>query len=565
MRNLIRRPDEEATPETFVPAGKQPHVKAAGAAASRTYSILRDPNSSDEAKAAAQRAQDAAGKAWSLEGEGKREEAVEAAQEAEQAAREAERLAGGEAAGVEEETEVRSPSQDDEETQPVAPGEERSFESNTEPVDKPFEAPQSDSEHSKFFHEEGEKAREQLNGLAGNLREAMDLANSGDTAGADTKVQEAAASMREVGARIERAINTALKEGMYQNVSEERHRQALQSAMNLIQEAETGGGDPKKRAEALARAIGGLRQSNIDVGSNAVRNGDAWAKINDPRTKALQATGSLKDRLDDIPDLSADADWRTGLEETRNGADAAKAEFEERLRDINISEEDMREIEEEVNSAVQELERKLKDAEAKAGQKKNREAFRSLQSGINDLKSMWEKFLQRVEQAAMQEAKSLTPARMLVKNVMDRVLGRTNTKPDSAHLILKDLAKSVPTKTRMLEPIETVEKSTGVMLYAEGGDLKYRGSSGTETTISKEQPMATEKSFRDQFFGMVMGSGPKRSLPNILKPQEEAQEENIEKTEEEQSDLPGLGATIPGWARPYSNVAAPNPKSERTR
>jgi hypothetical protein len=109
------RPDEqeeapggapEATPEDEKPTApsKQPHVKAAGAAASRTYSILRDEKAPEEARAAAQRAQDAAGEAAFLEGEGKREEALERAEEAEQAAREAERLAGREAAGAEEAT-----------------------------------------------------------------------------------------------------------------------------------------------------------------------------------------------------------------------------------------------------------------------------------------------------------------------------------------------------------------------------------------------------------------------------------------------------------------------------
>jgi hypothetical protein len=631
-------PEEEATPETFVPASKQPHVQAAGAAASRTYSILRDEKAPEEARAAAQRAQDAAGEAAMAEGEGDREGALKAAEEAEQAAREAERLAGGEAAGEEEETPVKpgaieepeeldpeeteptaterldeepdpeaetqrlddegEPEGEPEETKPYEPGEEpdpeahveteveepakpQSFEQHTEPVEEPFKEPASDSEHAKFFHEEGEKARQQLNDLGGALQDAMSRAEQGDTSGADTRILEAASSMREVGARIERAINTALKEGLFTNVSEERHRQRLQAAMDVIQESEAGGGDPKKRAEALAEAIGSLRASNQEIGIEAKKNAEAVARINGPQQKALEALGSLKDRLDDIPDLSADSDWQAAVAGARESADSAKAVFEERLAEVK-DEGARGEMSAEVEEKIGALEEKLKEAEALAKQKQNKEAYREIDRTMRDLKSMWNSFLSRLERIAAQEEKSLTPARMLVKSVMDRVLGRANTEPDSAVPILKTLRKSASPKTRaqklvaevmagvvgenifdqsILEPIAKIEKSVD--------GFKVVGSGNFEGPLVPEQPAANEsepivsKNFSDQFFGMVMGSGPKQSLPGILKPQEEPKEEDIEKTAEEESKLPSLGSTIPQWARPFSNVAAPNPKSKR--
>jgi hypothetical protein len=151
-------------------------------------------------------------------------------------------------------------------------------------------------------------------------------------------------------------------------------------------------------------------------------------------------------------------------------------------------------------------------------------------------------------------------------------------------MVLKELVKTVPAKTRaqklvadvmagvigesvfdqsVLEPIANIEKSVD--------GFKVVGSGNFEGPLVPEQPAANEsepivsKNFSDQFFGMVMGSGPKRSLPNILKAQEEEKAEKVEKINEEQNKLPGLGATIPNWARPYSNVAAPNPKSKRER
>jgi hypothetical protein len=587
-------PAQEAPSAADTAPTKHPLVEGAAEAASRANAAAEKDPKAGEAR---DRALDASGRAWSAMMAGDEEAAQAAADEAEQAAREAERLAGGEAAGADEvaptepeedtQADVATEIDDaDEETEPPRAGESGSFEENVRQREEAFSAPKSESEHAEFFHSEAEQTREQLNNLSGSLQEAMSLAGSGDTAGADAKIREVSDSLREAGARIERAINTALKEGMFSGISEDRHRKTLEAVMSAVKES-GGGDDPKRRVEALGRAISGLRESNREVGVNATRNADDWASIDDPQRKAMQAAGSLKDRLDDIPDLSSDSDWQSAVKGTRDVADALKVLTVARLNDIANA--DVKgELTAETDKLIEELNQKLAAAEeaAKSGDKQR--AYREMEQTLNGAKKMWDSFLRRLEQIAAQEEKSMTPARMLVKGVMDHVLDRTNTTPDSARVILKKLSDAVPVKTRaqqlvadvmagvvgesvfdqsVLEPIETIEKAATPPVKKSVEKTAVTPAPTSAPAIERE-PIVS-KNLNDQFFGMVMGSGPKQSLPGILKAQDEqdapTQEEVNKAKEEAEAKLPGLGSTIPHWARPFSKVASPNPKSKRSR